>query len=322
MTKKSFTVIKNCSCLSADINRSLQKTKKGEKMLNNHEKADTLVEALPFIRKYYGKTVVIKYGGSAMADEEIREEFIKDVVLMKYVGINPVIIHGGGPEINLMLKKLGKETEFVEGNRVSDTETVEVAEMILSAKLNKGIVADINKHGGKAVGLSGKDGNLILAKKKYIEKDNQKLDIGFVGEVVKINPEIIEILAEKDYIPVISSIGQDLEGNTYNINADYVAGEIAGVLNAFRLLFLTDVDGILTDHNDKATLIPEISSSEVIKLINDGIITGGMLPKVNTCLNAVNKGVKNVIILNGKVKHSILLELFTYEGFGTMIKSD
>jgi acetylglutamate kinase len=291
-------------------------------MINNHEKADILIEALPFIRKYYGKTVVIKYGGSAMADEEIREEFIKDVVLMKYVGINPVIIHGGGPEINCMLKKIGKETEFVEGNRVSDLETVEIAEMVLSAKLNKGIVADINKHGGKAVGLSGKDGNLILARKKYIEKDNQNLDIGFVGEVVRINPEIIKILAEKDYIPVISSIGQDMEGNTYNINADYVAGEIAGVLDAFRLLFLTDVDGILKDYNNKETLIPEISKSEVLKLIKDGIITGGMLPKVNTCLNAVNKGVKNVIILNGKVKHSILLELFTYEGFGTLIKGD
>lgn len=289
-------------------------------MITNHEKADILIEALPFIKKYSGKTVVIKYGGSAMADEEIKNEFIKDVVLMKYVGINPVIIHGGGPEINSMLEKVGKKTQFVEGNRVSDKETVEIAEMVLSAKLNKGITADINNHGGKAVGLSGKDGDLILAKKKYIEKDNETIDIGYVGEVVKINPELINILIENDYIPVISSIGTDKDGNTYNINADYVAGEIAGVLEAFRLMFLTDVDGILRDSENKQTLIPEITKDEVLELIRDKTISGGMLPKVNTCLNAIDRGVKNVIILNGKVKHSIILELFTSEGFGTMIK--
>ncbi len=289
-------------------------------MITNHEKADILIEALPFIKKYSGKTVVIKYGGSAMADEEIKNEFIKDVVLMKYVGINPVIIHGGGPEINSMLEKVGKKTQFVEGNRVSDKETVEIAEMVLSAKLNKGITADINNHGGKAVGLSGKDGDLILAKKKYIEKENETIDIGYVGEVVKINPEIINILIENDYIPVISSIGTDKDGNTYNINADYVAGEIAGVLEAFRLMFLTDVDGILRDSENEKTLISEITKDEVLDLIKDETISGGMIPKVNTCLNAIDRGVKNVIILNGKVKHSIILELFTSEGFGTMIK--
>ena len=289
-------------------------------MITNHEKADILIEALPFIKKYSGKTVVIKYGGSAMADEEIKNEFIKDVVLMKYVGINPVIIHGGGPEINSMLEKVGKKTQFVEGNRVSDKETVEIAEMVLSAKLNKGITADINNHGGKAVGLSGKDGDLILAKKKYIEKENETIDIGYVGEVVKINPEIINILIENDYIPVISSIGTDKDGNTYNINADYVAGEIAGVLEAFRLMFLTDVDGILRDSENEKTLISEITKDEVLDLIKDETIGGGMIPKVNTCLNAIDRGVKNVIILNGKVKHSIILELFTSEGFGTMIK--
>ncbi len=289
-------------------------------MITNHEKADILIEALPFIKKYSGKTVVIKYGGSAMADEEIKNEFIKDVVLMKYVGINPVIIHGGGPEINAMLEKVGKKTSFLEGNRVSDKETVEIAEMVLSAKLNKGITADINNHGGKAVGLSGKDGDLILAKKKYIEKENETIDIGYVGEVVKINPEIINILIENDYIPVISSIGTDKDGNTYNINADYVAGEIAGVLEAFRLMFLTDVDGILRDSENEKTLISEITKDEVLDLIKDETISGGMIPKVNTCLNAIDRGVKNVIILNGKVKHSIILELFTSEGFGTMIK--
>ena len=289
-------------------------------MITNHEKADILIEALPFIKKYSGKTVVIKYGGSAMADEEIKNEFIKDVVLMKYVGINPVIIHGGGPEINAMLEKVGKKTSFLEGNRVSDKETVEIAEMVLSAKLNKGITADINNHGGKAVGLSGKDGDLILTKKKYIEKENETIDIGYVGEVVKINPEIINILIENDYIPVISSIGTDKDGNTYNINADYVAGEIAGVLEAFRLMFLTDVDGILRDSENEKTLISEITKDEVLDLIKDETISGGMIPKVNTCLNAIDRGVKNVIILNGKVKHSIILELFTSEGFGTMIK--
>ena len=289
-------------------------------MITNHEKADILIEALPFIKKYSGKTVVIKYGGSAMADEEIKNEFIKDVVLMKYVGINPVIIHGGGPEINSMLEKVGKKTQFVEGNRVSDKETVEIAEMVLSAKLNKGITADINNHGGKAVGLSGKDGDLILAKKKYIEKENETIDIGYVGEVVKINPEIINILIENDYIPVISSIGTDKDGNTYNINADYVAGEIAGVLEAFRLMFLTYVDGILRDSENEKTLISEITKDEVLDLIKDETISGGMIPKVKTCLNAIDRGVKNVIILNGKVKHSIIVELFTSEGFGTMIK--
>ena len=291
-------------------------------MISNHEKAHILVEALPYIRKYYGKIVVIKYGGSAMTDPEIKEQFMKDIVLMKYVGINPVIIHGGGPEINSMLKRVGKETEFLEGNRISDHETVEIAEMVLSAKLNKEITANINNCGGKAVGLSGKDGNLITAKKKYIQKDGKNIDIGFVGEVEKINPELLFVLMQSDYIPVISSIGTDKDGNTYNINADYVAGEIAGILDAFRLMFLTDVDGIMLDHKDESTLIPEVTRSEVFELIEKGIINGGMLPKVNTCINALDRGVKNVIILNGKIKHSILLELFTFEGFGTLIKED
>jgi len=295
-------------------------------MVSNLQKAKILVNALPYIKKYYGQTIVIKYGGSAMVDKTARKQFIKDVVLMKYIGINPVIVHGGGPEINEMLQKIGKESKFIAGNRVTDGETVEIVEMVLSGKVNKGIVADINKYGGKAIGISGKDDNMILVRQKYIEEksenseETKKIDIGFVGEIENINTEIIKMLEKSDYIPVISSIGTDKNGQTYNINADYVAGEIAGKLNADRMIFLTDVDGILLDYHDKQTLIDEIDVYHVNKLIEKGIINGGMLPKVNTCLKAIKKGVENVIILNGKLEHSLLLELFTEEGAGTLIK--
>ena len=295
-------------------------------MVSNLQKAKILVNALPYIKKYYGQTIVIKYGGSAMVDKTARKQFIKDVVLMKYIGINPVIVHGGGPEINEMLKKVGKESKFIAGNRVTDEETVEIVEMVLSGKVNKGIVADINKYGGKAIGISGKDDNMILVRQKYIEEksenseETKKIDIGFVGEIENINTEIIKVLEKSDYIPVISSIGTDKNGQTYNINADYVAGEIAGKLNADRMIFLTDVDGILLDYHDKQTLIDEIDVYHVNKLIEKGIINGGMLPKVNTCLKAIEKGVENVVILNGKLEHSLLLELFTDEGAGTLIK--
>ena len=295
-------------------------------MVSNLQKAKILVNALPYIKKYYGQTIVIKYGGSAMVDKTARKQFIKDVVLMKYIGINPVIVHGGGPEINEMLQKIGKESKFIAGNRVTDGETVEIVDMVLSGKVNKGIVADINKYGGKAIGISGKDDNMILVRQKYIEEKSEnseeikKIDIGFVGEIENINTEIIKVLEKSDYIPVISSIGTDKNGQTYNINADYVAGEIAGKLNADRMIFLTDVDGILLDYHDKQTLIDEIDVYHVNKLIEKGIINGGMLPKVNTCLKAIEKGVENVIILNGKLEHSLLLELFTEEGAGTLIK--
>ena len=295
-------------------------------MISNLDKAKILVKALPFIKKYHNKTIVIKYGGSAMVNPVAREQFIQDIVLMKYVGINPVIVHGGGPEINEMLQKIGKESKFIDGNRVTDEETVEIVEMVLSGKVNKGIVADINKYGGKAIGISGKDDNMILVRQKYIEEksenseETKKIDIGFVGEIENINTEIIKMLEKSDYIPVISSIGTDKNGQTYNINADYVAGEIAGKLNADRMIFLTDVDGILLDYHDKQTLIDEIDVYHVNKLIEKGIISGGMLPKVNTCLKAIEKGVENVIILNGKLEHSLLLELFTEEGAGTLIK--
>ena len=289
-------------------------------MVSNLQKAKILVNALPYIKKYYGQTIVIKYGGSAMVDKTARKQFIKDVVLMKYIGINPVIVHGGGPEINEMLKKVGKESKFIAGNRVTDEETVEIVEMVLSGKVNKGIVADINKYGGKAVGLSGKDGNMVFVEKKFAEVDGEKIDIGFVGEIKEINTEVIKLLESNDVIPVISSIGVDKNGQTYNINADYVAGTIAGKLQADRLVFLTDVDGILLDYNNKQTLIDEIDVKKVNDLIEREIISGGMLPKVTTCLDAIENGVENVVILNGKLEHSLLLELFTEEGAGTLIK--
>ena len=291
-------------------------------MVSNLEKAKILTQALPFIKRYHGKTIVIKYGGSAMTDQKIKEQFIQDVVLMKFVGINPVVVHGGGPEINAMLEKIRKESRFVEGNRVTDLETVEIVEMILSGKVNKDLVSNINRHGGRAIGLSGKDDNMILVEKKFIEKDGETIDIGYVGEIKEINTDIIDMLDFNNYIPVISTIGVDKEGQTYNINADYVAGEIAGKIKADRLIFLTDVDGIMQDHTNKETLISDITRKEVEILIEDGTISGGMLPKVETCLHALKKGVENVIILNGKIEHSILLELFTEEGAGTLIKEN
>lgn len=220
-------------------------------MITNHDKAHILVEALPFIRKYADKTVVIKYGGAAMVDKKVRDEFMKDIVLMKYVGLRPIIIHGGGPEINAMLKRVNKESHFVEGNRVSDAETVEIAEMVLSAKINKGIVADLNRLGAKAVGLSGKDGGMLTARKKYIEKEGEKIDIGYVGEIESVDRALIDILVEQDYIPVISSIGIGPAGETFNINADYVAGEVAAAVEAYRLIFLTDVNGVYRDFEYK-----------------------------------------------------------------------
>ena len=289
-------------------------------MISNLDKAKILVRALPFIKKYHGKTIVIKYGGSAMVNRDAREQFIEDVVLMKYVGINPVIIHGGGPEINEMLTRVGKKSEFAGGNRITDEETMEIVEMVLSGKVNKGIVSDINKHGGRAVGLSGKDGGMISVEKKYIESGGEKIDIGFVGEIREINTGVIELLEANDVIPVIYSIGVDETGQSYNINADYVAGAIAGKLKADRLIFLTDVDGIMLNPADKKTLIAEVTESEVNELIEKGIISGGMLPKVNTCLDAIRSGVDNVVILNGKLEHSLLLELFTVEGAGTLIR--
>ena len=290
--------------------------------VTNAQKAQILVNALPYIQKYNNKTIVVKYGGNAMTDETLRESVMGDLVLLRLIGVNVVLVHGGGPHIQEILNKVGKESKFLNGLRVTDEETMEIVEMVLSGKVNKGIVSDINKYGGKAVGLSGKDGNMVFVEKKFVEVDGEKVDIGFVGEIKEINTEVIKLLESNDTIPVISSIGVDKNGQTYNINADYVAGAIAGKLQADRLIFLTDVDGILLDYNDKQTLIDEIDVEKVNDLIERGIISGGMLPKVTTCLNAIENGVENVVILNGKLEHSVILELFTVEGAGTLIKKD
>ena len=284
------------------------------------EKAGVLAEALPWIKKFYGKTIVIKFGGNVMDNKKLVEGILKDVVLLKYIGMNPIVVHGGGPAINETLAKLGKGTEFKYGNRVTDEATMEVVEMVLTGKINKELVTLINKHGGKAIGISGKDGNLIEAEKKYLMENNEQIDIGFVGKVKKINPKILELLDKEEYIPVISPVGVDSEGNTYNINADYVAGEIAGAVNADKFILLTNVQGIMKDPSDSSTLYSTLYFQEVNRLINGGTISGGMLPKVEACMEAIKLGVNRAHILDGRIKHALLLEVFTDEGIGTMIE--
>ncbi|KNZ69427.1 acetylglutamate kinase [Thermincola ferriacetica] len=293
-------------------------------MNNAVEKANVLIEALPYIRKFYGKTVVIKYGGHAMINDELKQAVIKDVILMKLIGINPVIVHGGGPKITDMLKRLNIPSQFVGGCRVTDPATMEIVEMVLVGKINKEIVALINRHGGKAVGLSGKDANLIQAVRKMgksIDNEGKELlqDIGFVGDVEKINPEIIQTVINEGYIPVVAPVGVGAEGESYNINADYVAGEIAIALKADKLILLTDVEGIFEDYNNKDTLISELKLNQVNEKITSGVISGGMIPKVECCVRAVEGGVTTTHILDGRIPHSILLEIFTDRGIGTMV---
>lgn len=288
------------------------------------EKAGILVEALPYIRKFYGKTVVIKYGGHAMINDELKQAVIQDVILMKLIGINPVIVHGGGPEITDMLKRLNIPSQFVAGCRVTDPATMEIVEMVLVGKINKEIVALINRHGGKAVGLSGKDANLIQAVKKMgksVDPDGNELmqDIGYVGDVEQINPDIIQTVTGEGYIPIVAPVGVGQEGESYNINADYVAGEIASALKADKLILLTDVEGIFEDYSNKDSLISELKVGNVDELISRGVISGGMIPKVECCVQAVNNGVTTTHILDGRIPHSILLEMFTDKGIGTMV---
>lgn len=288
------------------------------------EKAGILVEALPYIKKFYGKTVVIKYGGHAMQNEEIKKAVLQDVILMKFVGMNPVIVHGGGPEITNMLKRLNIESDFVSGLRVTDAATMEIVEMVLVGKVNKDIVAGINRIGGKAVGLCGKDGNLIQARKKLEKMVDEQgrevtVDLGFVGEVERINPQIIHTVIAQDYIPVIAPIGVGSQGESYNINADYVAGEIAAALKADKFVLLTDVEGIFADYEDKDSLISSLNIKDVPALIEKGVISGGMIPKVQCCVKALNQGVEKAHIIDGRLPHSILLEIFTDEGIGTMV---
>ena len=286
------------------------------------ERAEILLEALPYIKRFYNKTIVIKYGGHAMVDDELKDKFAQDVVMMKYIGINPVVVHGGGPQIGALLKKLGKESKFIQGMRVTDEETMNIVEMVLVGMVNKEIVGLINRHGGNAVGLSGKDGNLIKAEKYYLSEEKVKstppeiIDIGLVGKVKTINSALIVSLSQNAFIPVIAPTGIGDAGETYNINADIVAGEIAAALQADKLLLLTDVEGVLG--KDKK-LINAMSDKEAMKLIEDGVVEGGMFPKVKCCLKALKGGVKKAHIIDGRLKHSILLEVFTDKGIGTEI---
>lgn len=283
-----------------------------DKILSNAERAEVLTEALPYIKRYNGKVVVVKYGGSAMTNDALKTQVMEDIVLLWLIGVKVVLVHGGGPEISEMMDKLGKKPVFVDGLRVTDKETVDIVQMVLAGKVNKTLVNLLEAKGGKAMGISGMDGNLIEAKVK-----DEKL--GYVGQITKINISPVEDLLEKGYIPVISTVGSDSEGNTYNINGDTAASYIAGALKAERLIMMTDIAGILEDHNDPSTLISEINISEAEKLFETGIISGGMIPKVECCVEAIHKGVKNVVIMDGRVPHSILMELLTDEGAGTMV---
>ena len=286
------------------------------------DKAKVLIEALPYIRRFYDKTIVIKYGGSTMEEENLKRNFAIDIVLLKYIGIHPVIVHGGGPQIGDLLKKIGKKSEFVEGMRVTDGETMEVVEMVLVGKVNKEIVNLINQQGGKAVGLSGKDGGLITAKKMKLMKrregdeDPESIDIGMVGEVKSVRPSVIEALEKENFIPVIAPVGVGEEGETYNINADLVAGKIASALKAEKLILLTDVEGVL-DENRR--LIPTLEAKQARILMAQKVISSGMIPKISCCLEALEEGVTKTHIVDGRVDHAILLEIFTDVGIGTQI---
>lgn len=281
------------------------------------QKASVLVEALPYIQKFNRKIVVVKYGGSAMSNEDLQRSVIQDVTLLKLVGFKPVIVHGGGKAISKWVNKVGKEAKFVNGLRVTDEETMEIAEMVLG-RVNKNLVTMVEELGVKAVGISGKDGRLLKVDKKY--SDGQ--DIGFVGEIKSVDPKVIYDLLEKDYLPIIAPVGLDDECNTYNINADDAACAIAKALGADKLVFLTDIEGLYRDINDKSTFIDRISADQADELIASGIIGGGMLPKLNNCTSAIRNGVSRVHILDGRIPHSLLLEIFTNEGVGTAICND
>ena len=283
--------------------------------VSNAERAEILTQALPYIRRYNGKIVVVKYGGNAMINETLKMQVMEDLVLLWLVGVKVVLVHGGGPEISELMAKLGKEPVFVDGLRVTDKETVDIVQMVLAGKVNKSLVNLLESRGGKAMGISGIDGRLIEAEMK-----NEKL--GYVGKITNINIKPVTDLLEKGYIPVISTVGCDREGNTYNINGDTAAARIAGALNAERLIMMTDIAGILRDKDDPSTLIPEITVEGANKLREEGVISGGMIPKVECCIEAIKSGVENVIIMDGRVSHSILMELLTDEGAGTMVKGD
>ena len=282
---------------------------------SNAQRAEVLTQALPYIKKYNGKVVVVKYGGNAMINEQLKQQVMEDIVLLWLIGVKIVLVHGGGPEISELMDKLGKKPTFVDGLRVTDKETMDIVQMVLAGKVNKTLVTLLESKGGKAMGVSGMDGRLIEAKVK-----NEKL--GFVGSITKINIQPVVDLMDNGYIPVISTVGCDKEGNTYNINGDTAAAYIAGALGAESLIMMTDIAGILRDKDDPSTLIPEITVSDAAKLQDEGIISGGMIPKVECCVEAITKGVKKVFIMDGRVPHSILMEILTNEGAGTMVRGD
>ena len=285
------------------------------KNLTNAQRAEILTQALPYIQNYYNKVVVVKYGGNAMINEERKMQVMEDIVLLSLIGVKVVLVHGGGPEISDMLGKIGKQSEFVDGLRVTDKETVEIVQMVLAGKVNKTLVNLLEVNGGKAMGISGMDGHLIEAEMK-----DERL--GYVGKITKINVEPITDLLEKGYIPVVSTIGCDMQGNVYNINADTAASQIAGAMHAESLISMTDIAGILRDKDDPATLIPMIDIWDAAKLYGEGVISGGMIPKVECCIDAVRRGVKKVFILDGRIPHAILIEMLTDEGAGTMVVAD
>ena len=282
---------------------------------SNAKRAEVLTQALPYIKKYSGKVIVVKYGGNAMINEQLKEQVMEDIALLWLIGVKVVLVHGGGPEINEVMDKFGKKPEFVEGLRVTDKETVEIVQMVLAGKVNKSLVSLLQMKGGHAVGISGIDGGLIEA----VVKDER---LGYVGKITKIRPQPINDLLEKNYIPVVSTVASDRHGNAYNINGDTAAAYIAGALGAERLLMMTDIAGILRDKDDPTSLIPELTVSQAKSLYDEGIISGGMIPKVDCCIKAIEKGVENVTILDGRIPHSILMELLTDEGAGTMVVKD
>ena len=279
---------------------------------SNAERAEVLTQALPYINKHTGKIVVIKYGGNAMINEQLKQQVMEDIVLLWLIGVKVVLVHGGGPEINELMDKLGKKAEFVDGLRVTDKETVDIVQMVLAGKVNKTLVNLLEMKGGKAMGISGMDGRLI-------ESEIKDERLGYVGKITKVHITPVLDLLEKGYIPVISTIGCDKQGNAYNINGDTAAAFVAGALGAQRLIMMTDIDGILRDKDDPSTIIPHLTIEEIERLKGEGIISGGMIPKVDCCIEAIHKGVKNVVIMDGRVPHSILMELLTDEGAGTMV---
>lgn len=281
--------------------------------INNHQRAEILTQALPYIQKYHDKIIVVKYGGNAMISEDLKMQVMEDIVLLWLIGVKPVLVHGGGPEISEMLKKVGKESVFVDGLRVTDKETAEIVQMVLAGKINKHLVNLLGEHGGNAIGISGIDGHLIEAE----VKDER---LGFVGEITNVNVQPILDLIEKGYIPVVSTVGCDNEGNVYNINADTAASFIAGAMKAERLITMTDIPGILRDVNDPDSIIKRVNTEEARQLFREGVISGGMIPKVECCIEAIEKGVRRVTILDGRVPHAVLLELLTDEGAGTLVK--